>query len=437
MTTLENAIAPAPHRSRFCHFFPASEATGKTTAARIMLARCLNCIHGPTATPLRRVSPALPWKSAVGKGASGRHRNRRGIESRHQRDARVARKRPLSAGARSLQSIHRGRSASDHQRGVQRSSEDAGGAAGVGGFHSVHHGIAQNSGDHRVALPAVQFSIRRFRAACRAHAMDRAAGRHHRRCRDVQRACASGRGQRSRFAVGPGPGDCLLRNGTESSGGAGACWACSRSICIGMVAKALADADSRAMLDVVADLEANGRSLQHFSRELARYFRTLLVVKISRGATKLVAASPPEQEALGKVAAQFSEEDPDALLAAVARFIPRICVKLLATAACIWNWDCCGSWFHAGKLQSIEEAIAGIGSAPAPSVKPAPSTPPAPIARPAPIASPAPIQGGRAIETPRGAVGSQANLRRRRAGSTPNLRNPRRNGFSLRRSSMP
>ena len=43
----------------------------------------------------------------------------------------------------------------------------------------------------------------------------------------------------------------------------------------------------KAMLDVVADLEANGRSLQHFARELARYFRNLLVVKISGGLTKL------------------------------------------------------------------------------------------------------------------------------------------------------
>ena len=33
------------------------------------------------------------------------------------------------------------------------------------------------------------------------------------------------------------------------------------------------------MLDVVAELERNGRSLQHFCRELARYFRNLLVAK--------------------------------------------------------------------------------------------------------------------------------------------------------------
>ena len=46
------------------------------------------------------------------------------------------------------------------------------------------------------------------------------------------------------------------------------------------------------------------------ARELARYFRNLLVVKISKGATRLVAASPAEQERmLGETAAQFSEED--------------------------------------------------------------------------------------------------------------------------------
>jgi hypothetical protein len=32
-----------------------------------------------------------------------------------------------------------------------------------------------------------------------------------------------------------------------------------------------------AMLDLVMELEQNGRSLQHFCRELARYFRNLLV----------------------------------------------------------------------------------------------------------------------------------------------------------------
>ena len=63
------------------------------------------------------------------------------------------------------------------------------------------------------------------------------------------------------------------------------------------------------MFDVVAELEANGRSLQHFARELARYFRNLLVVKITGSETRLVAASPAEQQQLAEAATPFSEED--------------------------------------------------------------------------------------------------------------------------------
>jgi DNA polymerase-3 subunit gamma/tau len=150
---------------------------------------------------------------------------------------------------------------------------------------------------------------------------------------------------------------------------------------LGTVAKALAERDTKAMLDVVADLEANGRSLQHFARELARYFRNLLVVRIARGFTKLVAASPPEQEPMAKVAAQFSEDDLtrhlklslDIFRDLQSSLQPRLHLEMGLLRLIL-----------AGRLQPIEEALAslgGSGAAPA-----APKAPPTAAPRPAPKA---------------------------------------------------
>ena len=55
----------------------------------------------------------------------------------------------------------------------------------------------------------------------------------------------------------------------------------------------------RACSQVVDELERNGHNLQHFSRELARYFRNLLVAKIAGGDTRLIAASPAERREPG------------------------------------------------------------------------------------------------------------------------------------------
>src|SRR5258707_5727260 len=126
------------------------------------------------------------------------------------------------------------------------------------------------------------------------------------------------------------------------------------------VAQALLAADSRRMLDVVADLESNGRSLQHFARELARFFRNLLVVKISGAGTKLVAASPAEQQKLASSAAQFSEEDLtrhlklslDLFRDLQSSLQPRLHLEMGLIRL-----------VHAGRLQPIEEALAALGGA--------------------------------------------------------------------------
>jgi len=127
---------------------------------------------------------------------------------------------------------------------------------------------------------------------------------------------------------------------------------------LGVVAEALAAGDAKKMLDVVADLEANGRSLQHFARELARYFRNLLVVRIEGKPTRLVAASPPEQEKMLQAAAQFSEDDltRDLKLALdlfrdlQSSLQPRLHLEMGLLRL-----------IHAGRLQPIEEAIAALG----------------------------------------------------------------------------
>ena len=77
------------------------------------------------------------------------------------------------------------------------------------------------------------------------------------------------------------------------------------------VSQALASGESRRMLDVVDELERNGHNLQHFSRELSRYFRNLLVSRIAgvAGSARLIAASPAQRERMAGIAAQFSEED--------------------------------------------------------------------------------------------------------------------------------
>jgi DNA polymerase-3 subunit gamma/tau len=75
------------------------------------------------------------------------------------------------------------------------------------------------------------------------------------------------------------------------------------------VTAALEESASNRMLEIVDGLERNGQNLQHFSRELARYFRNLLVAKVAGADSRLIAASTGERARLTEIAAGFSEED--------------------------------------------------------------------------------------------------------------------------------
>jgi len=152
---------------------------------------------------------------------------------------------------------------------------------------------------------------------------------------------------------------------------------------LGAVTEALQASDTRRMLDTVQELERNGAHLQHYTRELSRYFRNLLVAKIAGTPSRLIAASPAEQEKLAAISAAFSEEDLTRFLQLTLDIYrdlqyslqPRLHLELGLLRL-----------VHAGKLVKIEEAISALGPGGAPSPATPPKTTP-PVSSPSPARS--------------------------------------------------
>jgi len=151
------------------------------------------------------------------------------------------------------------------------------------------------------------------------------------------------------------------------------------------VLRLLAACQRRALqrvLEVVDELERNGLNLQHFARELSRYLRNLLVLRISGAAPRLVAASAQQREKLAAIAARFSEEDltrylqlsldlfRDLQFSLQPRFHLEIGLLRLV---------------QAGRLLPIEEALARVSAPAQRSAPPLPSS--APARPPAPAVS--------------------------------------------------
>jgi DNA polymerase-3 subunit gamma/tau len=149
------------------------------------------------------------------------------------------------------------------------------------------------------------------------------------------------------------------------------------------VTTALSAQDGSAMLALVDELERNGGSPQHFSRELSRYVRNLLVTKISGENSRLVTASAAEKTELARIAGMFGEEDLTRYLQMSLDLFrdlqfsmqPRFHLEIGLL-----------KMIQAGKLVPIEEALASLGTSPsAPSApKPAATQPPMPRAVAAP-----------------------------------------------------
>jgi DNA polymerase-3 subunit gamma/tau len=395
-TTLENAIRTG--RLAHGYIFAGQRGTGKTTVARI-LARCLNCIKGPTGQPCGECASCLEITAgnspdvieidaASNRGINEMRELRENVRYRPARDrykvfivdeAHQITNEAFNALLKTL----------------EEPPEWAVFVLCTTEVHKIPNTIASR---------CQQFSFRSVQFDELIERLDYIA---------KQEGVAA---DQDVLAVIANAGEGSVRDSLSALDQAIAC--CGKTLrveevraLLGVFAldslQAIADAareqNGEKMLEVVQELERTGQSLQHFCRELARYWRNLLVAKIAGKPTRLIAASEREQQSMVGVAARFSEEDLTRYLQLTLDLYrtlqfslqPRLHLELGLIKL-----------VQVGKLQSIEEAISNLGvsappplraSAPAPrtgiaKLAPppgrAPSPPPEPKAPPAPASRP-------------------------------------------------
>jgi DNA polymerase-3 subunit gamma/tau len=365
-TTLENAIV----HKRIAHgyIFSGQRGTGKTTVARI-LARCLNCVQGPTASPCGVCSSCL--EIAAGNApdvieidaASNRGINemRELRENVRYRPARDRYKVFIIDEAHQITS----EAFNALLKTLEEPPEWVVFVLCTTEAHKIPATIAsrcQHFSFRSVEFEDVVALMRRICASENIEADDEV------------------------LAVLAQAGEGSVRDSLSALDQAIAC--CGTQLraadvrallgafsldSLGQVTEALAASDSRRMIEVVAELERNGHNLQHFCRELAGFFRNLVVAKIAGSDTRLIAASPDERRRLAEIAAAFSEEDLTRYLHLALDLFgdlqrstqPRLHMEIGLL-----------SMVQAGRLLPIEEALANLGGAPAPpSAAPKPAAP--------------------------------------------------------------
>jgi DNA polymerase-3 subunit gamma/tau len=388
-TTLENAIA----QRRIAHGYILSgqRGTGKTTVARI-LARCLNCIDGPTATPCGVCASCLEVTggnspdvieidAASNRGINEMRELRENVRYRPSRDRYKV---------FIVDEAHQITSEAFNAllKTLEEPPEWAVFILCTTEVHKIPTTIASRC--QQFSFRSVDFGevVKRMEEICVKEGIET-----NPEVLSVLAQAGEGSVRDSLSALDQAIACCGTKLDTVEVRGMLGLFSLDS---LGEVTQALTAQDSRRMLDLVMELERNGRSLQHFCRELARYFRNLLVVKVAGVNTRLIAASAHEQEKLAEAANGFSEDDLTRYFQLTLDLFkdlqfslqPRLHLEIGLLRL-----------IQAGKLAPIEEALADLGggsSTPPPPRKS--SAPPPPTSRNAqaapnpqpPIPNPAP-----------------------------------------------
>jgi len=402
--TLANAI----EQNRIAHgyIFAGQRGTGKTTAARI-LARCLNCIDGPTTKPCGKCASCveaaagnsvdvIEIDAASNRGINEMRELRENIKYRPARD---------SYKVFIIDEAHQITSEAFNAllKTLEEPPEWVVFMLCTTEAHKIPATIASRCQQFTFRSVDFPLVVERMKHICSEEGVEAAD--------DVLTVLAQA-------------GEGSVRDSLSALDQAIACYGDKLEVAdvrrlLGMfsveslhsVTEVLASGESKRMLEIVAELERDGRSLHHFCRELARYFRNLLVVKVAGAGGSLIAASADEQGRLDNIASDFSEEDLTRYLKLTLDLYremqfslqPRLHLELGLLRL-----------VHAGRIVSIEEALSDVGGGGSPSgerprraapeppresarsqstkAAPAPSSPPEPP--PAPADEPAPQLSG-------------------------------------------